>query len=392
MAVQCGVNGHLADRCDGRAGPDPDVVLLLPDEEFRPWAPRRCDLLEETNEVGQGHAVAGLVREKRQPRQVTIEGIIDRHKGPDGRRRFTGGSSSTYWLEGGTSGSPVFVGVGEQLAGIVSLAERGANAGETHLHEGFVVPGTTIRYHLSRLKAAPTARNQHVPIEDLQPVLDALGAEAVPLAEIPARLTEFIIAAKARAAEPVALSNQGGDIDATIAAARAKLGGLDAAAAHTVLQEKIDEEEATHRRRLVPLLAEKAAIERLSYQHGAAKATLERAACPRSGPCGELDRARPDRRNDRVPHRSRRGVYGRPRGGPAHRRCAGRKRRAGRRRRRSGCAGEFPEALKTFREGLAIRERLAAADPGNAGWQRDLSVSYDRVGDVLVAPGNFLRL
>ena len=51
-------------------------------------------------------------------------------------------------------------------------------------------------------------------------------------------------------------------------------------------------------------------------------------------------------------------------------------------------AGEFPEARKSFREGLAIRERLAAADPGNAGWQRDLSVSYDRVGDVLVAQGN----
>ena len=50
--------------------------------------------------------------------------------------------------------------------------------------------------------------------------------------------------------------------------------------------------------------------------------------------------------------------------------------------------GNLPEALKTFREGLAIRERLAAADPGNAGWQRDLSVSYDRVGDVLVAQGN----
>ena len=37
---------------------------------------------------------------------------------------------------------------------------------------------------------------------------------------------------------------------------------------------------------------------------------------------------------------------------------------------------------------LAIGERLAKSDPGNAGWQRDLSVSYDKVGDVLVAQGN----
>jgi tetratricopeptide (TPR) repeat protein len=50
--------------------------------------------------------------------------------------------------------------------------------------------------------------------------------------------------------------------------------------------------------------------------------------------------------------------------------------------------GNLPEALKSFRDGLAIRDRLAKADPGNAGWQRDLTVSYDRIGDVLVAQGN----
>ncbi len=49
--------------------------------------------------------------------------------------------------------------------------------------------------------------------------------------------------------------------------------------------------------------------------------------------------------------------------------------------------GQLPDALKAYRDGLAIAERLAKADPGNAGWQRDLSVSYDIVGDVLVAQG-----
>jgi hypothetical protein len=39
-------------------------------------------------------------------------------------------------------------------------------------------------------------------------------------------------------------------------------------------------------------------------------------------------------------------------------------------------------------ESLAIAERLAHSDPGNAGWQRDLSVSYNKIGDVLVAQGN----
>ena len=50
--------------------------------------------------------------------------------------------------------------------------------------------------------------------------------------------------------------------------------------------------------------------------------------------------------------------------------------------------GNLPEALKSYQGSLAIADRLAKADPNNAGWQRDLSVSYNRVGDVLVAQGN----
>ena len=50
--------------------------------------------------------------------------------------------------------------------------------------------------------------------------------------------------------------------------------------------------------------------------------------------------------------------------------------------------GNLPEALKSYRDSLAIADRLAKSDPGNAGWQRDLSVSYNKVGDVLVAQGN----
>jgi tetratricopeptide (TPR) repeat protein len=49
--------------------------------------------------------------------------------------------------------------------------------------------------------------------------------------------------------------------------------------------------------------------------------------------------------------------------------------------------GNLPEALKSFRDGLAIRDRLAKADPTNADWQRNLSVSYNRIGEVLVAQG-----
>jgi hypothetical protein len=36
----------------------------------------------------------------------------------------------------------------------------------------------------------------------------------------------------------------------------------------------------------------------------------------------------------------------------------------------------------------AIRDRLAKADPGNAGWQRDLSVSFARLAVVFQQAGN----
>jgi tetratricopeptide (TPR) repeat protein len=49
--------------------------------------------------------------------------------------------------------------------------------------------------------------------------------------------------------------------------------------------------------------------------------------------------------------------------------------------------GRLDDALSAYRAGLAIAERLSAADPSNAGWQRDLSVSQNRVGDVLSAQG-----
>jgi len=50
--------------------------------------------------------------------------------------------------------------------------------------------------------------------------------------------------------------------------------------------------------------------------------------------------------------------------------------------------GNLTEAVESFRDDLTIRERLAKADPNNASWQRDLAISYGKVGGVLVAQGN----
>jgi len=382
---------QLVDACECRTGPSPDLVLLLPDEI--PAAGARILQLasQDKFQVGKGYAIAGLVRDEKNPnipRDVKISGTIADHEDTQGRREFTGSNPNAYWFQPGSSGSPVFVDGGEQLAGIVSLSELGANEGKSRLHEAFVVPGTTIRAHVARLIAAPIARKQHLAVAELQPVLDALGVQDVPLAEIPSRLTEFIVAARARAAEPVPASNEGADIDATIAAARARLGSLDAAGAQTVLGTKIAEIEESHRQRLIPLLEERAAVEQISYDYAAAKVTLKQVLA--------LD-------SDRVWSWIELGRLSVTTGSlreaaTAFNAALAAARRTGDERDESVALGgvgdvlvdqgNLAEALKSFRDGLAIAEQLAQADPGNAGWQRDLSVSYDRVGDVLVAQGN----
>ncbi len=50
--------------------------------------------------------------------------------------------------------------------------------------------------------------------------------------------------------------------------------------------------------------------------------------------------------------------------------------------------GQSAAALATYRAAFAIAEALAARDPANTEWQRDLSVSHDRIGDVLRAQGD----
>jgi len=53
--------------------------------------------------------------------------------------------------------------------------------------------------------------------------------------------------------------------------------------------------------------------------------------------------------------------------------------------------GDLGRGEKAYQDALAIGERLAAQDPTNTEWQRDLSVSYERLGDVLQAQGDLGR-
>ena len=49
--------------------------------------------------------------------------------------------------------------------------------------------------------------------------------------------------------------------------------------------------------------------------------------------------------------------------------------------------GNLAEALKSFRASHDIFGRLAQADPGNAGWQRDLAVSHAKLASVFRKEG-----
>jgi tetratricopeptide (TPR) repeat protein len=49
--------------------------------------------------------------------------------------------------------------------------------------------------------------------------------------------------------------------------------------------------------------------------------------------------------------------------------------------------GDGEGALESFRKSLAIAGALSLRDPDNAQWQWDLSASHDRVGDALIAQG-----
>lgn len=380
---------RLADACEEGQDPQPDLVLLLP--ASIPSGVMTLQLATgEQFEVGAGYVHAGR-RDQNRPdviRDVRIPGTIADLKGSDGTRQFTGVNPQSYWSERGSSGSPLFVGKGQQLAGILSLSELGANQGKSLLHEAFIVPGTTIRACLSRLAAKQVAARTGVELADLQPVLESLGAQDVPISEIPRRIKEFVDGALARAAEPVHPSNDGVDIEAVISASRTKLRALDSVGAIEVLQVKIDEEHQARVRRVLPLLKERAKIERLAFDYDAAKSTLieitnhspdDITAWIELGDLwrtiGALDKAVEAYRAAEAAARSAGDEGGLlvSQGGVGDILKA---------------QGNIDGALVAYRAALRLGESLARRDPSNTGWQYQISISQTAIGDMLKARGD----
>ncbi len=131
---------ELIDPCKALDADDPDVVLLRatdPPDGLTELQVAR----DEAYETGRASALARL------PTRQTdreIPGEIGNHIDEKGRRAFSQPVATGYWLEKGSSGSPMFIGSGQQLAGLVSMAELGDEPQNATIREAYVVPGTII--------------------------------------------------------------------------------------------------------------------------------------------------------------------------------------------------------------------------------------------------------
>jgi tetratricopeptide (TPR) repeat protein len=131
---------EMTDPCKATDGDDPDIVLLRaidpPDGLIELQVAR-----DEAYETGEASALARLPSRKT---DHEIPGQLGKHVDEKGRRAFSQADKSRYWLEKGSSGSPAFIGSGQQLAGIVSMAEIGDEPQNSQIREACVVPGTII--------------------------------------------------------------------------------------------------------------------------------------------------------------------------------------------------------------------------------------------------------
>jgi len=383
-----GRSAHLADDCRRFGGREPDLALLeaedIPNELTRLWP-----VGAENQESGKGFVRAGLKGlDANNPEVVfdrTVEGKIGLRDGA-GMRQFTGENLAAYWTDRGASGSPAFVEGSEFLAGILALSETGASKNRHVPREAAIVPGTLVRKHVEHVEFDRSARAHGFSPEEAKRIYDNLARDGVPVSRMPAKLRKLAEDARKQAAKPAEGANLG--VDATIAAARAKLAQLDTTGAMRQLDERIAEEASAHRLRLVPLLAEKAAVARIAYDYSGAIAALRRL----------LDLA-----PDEIRRWIELGDIQKTAGSLAmalqayqaaadaalrlqdERNYAAALDRIGDVRR---AQGDLAAALKAFQDGLDIAQRLAAAEPANAEWQRDLSVSFNKIGDVRRAQGD----
>ena len=232
------------------------------------------------------------------------------------------------------------------------------------------------------------AEERGVAPEVLTPLFEKMGLVGLSVAEMrekaPAAI-KALIALSERGVEP---SSEGADIDSTIKASRAKLAGLDIAAAQSILDQKIAEEERARKQRLVPLFVEKANIERLSFDYEGAKSALQ-----------ELLKLDMDRVQSWVDLGDVWTTIGDlDEASKAFQMAIAAARRKGNELDLSKSLnrfgniqvglGDLEAALKSYSESLSIIEKLLQSDQNNTELRRDMSVSHNKIGNVRIAQGD----
>jgi hypothetical protein len=165
----------LIDPCRCTEGDDPDVVLLRPVEPPSDLTPLQIARSQEY-ECGNARALARL------PTRNTdreIPGAIGLHVDEKGRRAFSQPVATGYWLERGSSGSPIFIGSGQQLAGLISMAELGDEPQNALIREAYVVAGTVIWPYVQALAQREFNERQHAIQLALENDEQADGARAL---------------------------------------------------------------------------------------------------------------------------------------------------------------------------------------------------------------------
>jgi hypothetical protein len=54
--------------------------------------------------------------------------------------------------------------------------------------------------------------------------------------------------------------------------------------------------------------------------------------------------------------------------------------------------GNFGDAMKSYQSSLAIRNRLVRSDPGNTGWQRDLIFFWVKISGTFPSEGKAMLI
>jgi tetratricopeptide (TPR) repeat protein len=240
-------------------------------------------------------------------------------------------------------------------------------------------------------KLAEISREKGVPEAPLREVLKRLGETEVAEAEIPDRLAKAADELLRLRADLTRLTNDRPEFAAIRARASAAIDRGDFDAARSALREgqrRTDEMLEELSRTKAGFLADEARVDRLQLNYDAACAKFAEAArldpdnvsfwielgdlWTLRGSLGEAKSAFSDARDAAARTRNEYELaWSHSRIGDVQM-----------------AQGNLAAALIAYRDSLAIIGRLAQSDPGNAGWQRDLSVSYESVGDVQVAQGD----